>query len=146
MLLERQTALQNAEAGQAQAEREVTLAVNGLRRLLGRDVPLPADPAAYAPVTFQVANIDETALVARALTARPEVARAQVAVLDAGANLRTAELDTRLPDLSAAAQFGQIGTTDSTSGKRVAANFNLKTGVASAQATLPLNDTYPRTT
>lgn len=141
VLLERQTALQNAEAGQAQAEREVTLAVNGLRRLLGRDVPLPGDPAAYAPVTFQVANTDETALVARALTARPEVARAQVAVLDAGANLRTAELDTRLPDLSAAAQFGQIGTTDSTSGKRVAANFNLKTGVASAQATLPLNDT-----
>lgn len=141
VLLERQTALQNAEAGQAQAERGVTLAINGLRRLLNRDVPLPGDPAAYAPVTFQVADTDEAALVARALTARPEVARAQVAVLDAGASLRAAELDARLPDLSAAAQFGQIGTTDSTSGKRVAANFNLKAGVASAQATLPLNDT-----
>ncbi|WP_233554819.1 TolC family protein [Deinococcus cavernae] len=140
-LLERQTALQNAEAGQAQAERGVTLAVNQLRRLLNRDVTLPNTPTASAPLTFRVSDLNEAGLIARALSTRPEVARAAVSVQDAQASLRAAELDARLPDLNASGQFGEIGSSDSASGKRVSGSFNLKTGVASAQATFPLSDT-----
>lgn len=140
-LLERQTALQNAEAAQAQAERGLTLATNQLRRLLNREFSVPTDPAAFTPLTFSVANPDEGALINRALSARPEVARAGASVQDALANVQAAELDARLPDLSAAAQFGQLGTTDSTGGKRVSGNFNLKSGVAGVQATWPLSDT-----
>lgn len=141
VLLERQGTLQNAEAGEAQAQRAVTLAANQLRRLLNRDVTLPTDPAAYTPLGFRVSSTDEAALIARALQARPEVARAQVSVQDAQAALRTAQMDARLPDVTATAQFGQLGTTESASGKRVTTSLNVKTGVASAQATLPLSDT-----
>lgn len=136
-LLQRQTDLQNAEAGVGNAERAVQSALSSLQRLLGREV------SGVTPLTteFTVTDLNEAALLSRALATRPEIARAELAVADAQASLQTARRELVWPDLSVSGQFGQLGSIEGTAGKRVSGSLNLTTGVASAQVALPLADT-----
>lgn len=140
-LLAREGALEDARAAQRQARTNVDLAARGLANLLGQPVTLPATAAAFGPlpaVPSLLAPLGD--LVARALAARPEVTRAENDLADAQAQLRTAQLDARLPDVTASVQYGQLGSTQAQAGRVVSGSLNLKTGVLAAQASLPLRD------
>ena len=140
-LLERQAAAEQARAGAEQAGRGLSLAAAQLSRVLGRSVTLSGNPADYAPVgTLVPANLQGQpldALIARALTQRPEIARTQAGLADAQAALASAERDQRLPDLSASVQAGQFA---STGGRTVGGSFGLKSGTVSGQLNFPLKE------
>ncbi|GAA5534446.1 TolC family protein [Deinococcus aluminii] len=140
-LLARRDAVADAQAAQRQARANVDLAARGLANLLGQAVTLPTDAAAFGPLPAAPRDPGPLdALIARALTARPEVARAQNDLADAQAQVRAAQLDARLPDLTASVQYGQLGTTQTTAGRTVGGSLNVKTGVLAGQVSLPLRD------
>ena len=165
-LLERQIGLEQARAALVQAEQNLTLAEAGLGRLLGRPLRLPRDPAAYAELdgfaaralpglrlpelalpspsgvpgqTGELGEAELGALVARALSQRPEPARAAAALADARVALDTATRDQRLPDLSASVQAGQLGATAG-QGRTAGASFGLRSGTLGAQLSVPLRE------
>lgn len=140
-LLTAQAALESAQAAQGQATRAAAQAARSVTRLLGRAVTLPATAAGYAalPSAPAVAPLDE--LIARALLGRPEVARARAALTDAQAGVQAAQLDARLPDVSASAVYGQLSDAQGNPGKTVSGSLSLKTGVLGVQASVPLRDT-----
>ncbi|WP_146009614.1 TolC family protein, partial [Deinococcus planocerae] len=110
--------------------------------LLGQPVTLPARAAAFGPLPAapgQPAALE--AQITRALATRPEVARAGNDLADAQAQLRAAQLDVRLPDLSASAQYGQLTTGQSGAATRtVGGSLDVKTGVLAGQVSFPLRD------
>ncbi|GGL99042.1 TolC family protein [Deinococcus aerophilus] len=140
-LLERQAALQSAQASRDGAARGVALAAAQLTRVLGQPITLPGDPAAFGALPLLAPAGDLSALLARALAARPEIARAEVALADAGAGLSAAELDARVPDLTASVRAGQLGGGQGGAGRVVSGNLNSKSGVLGAQLSVPLKDT-----
>ncbi|MFC4638453.1 TolC family protein [Deinococcus hohokamensis] len=150
-LLDRQGAQEQAQAGVAQARRALEVAAGQLRRLLGRDVPLPTDPQAYAPLGAELlpaelralagAALNEADLLRRALVARPEVVRAQVGLSDAQIALEAARRAAGLPDVTASVQAGQLSDAQGRSGRTISAGLGVRSGVLSAQASLPLRDT-----
>ncbi|WP_216324677.1 TolC family protein [Deinococcus aestuarii] len=141
-LLVRQGAFDDAQAAQEQARTNVDLAARGLANLLGQPVTLPAGATAFGPLPAapgQPAALE--AQITRALATRPEVARAQNDLADAQAQLRAAQLDVRLPDLSASAQYGQLTSSTSTIATRtVGGSLDVKTGVLAGQVSFPLRD------
>lgn len=139
-LLARQGAVTDAQAAQAQARSQVNLAARQLANLLGQAVTLPTDPTAFSPLpAAPQAPSDAEALVARALLARPEVARARNDLADAEAQVEAARLDARLPDLTASVQVGQLAVgTQTTSGRTASASLDVKTGVLAGQVSVPL--------
>ncbi|MBI0445030.1 TolC family protein [Deinococcus sp. DB0503] len=140
-LLARQDALADAQAAQRQARMNVDLAARGLANLLGQSVTLPADAEAFGPLPpVPQSPSSAEALVTRALATRPEVARAQNDLADAQAQLRAAQRDARLPDLTASVQYGQLATTQAETGRVVGGSLNVKTGVLAGQVSLPLRD------
>ncbi|MEW6420434.1 MAG: TolC family protein [Deinococcota bacterium] len=144
-LLARQDALADAQAAQRQARANLDLAAQGLANLLGQPVTLPADAAAFGPLPAAPQGPGPVdALVSRALSSRPEVARAQNDLADAQAQLRAAQLDARLPDLTASVQYGQLATTQAQAGRVVGGSLNVKTGVLTGQASQPLRDSSDR--
>ncbi|WP_034386506.1 TolC family protein [Deinococcus sp. YIM 77859] len=146
-LLAREGALEDARAAQRQARLEVDLAARGLANLLGQPVTLPTDAAAFGPLPAVPAPPGPLeSLVARALAARPEVTRAENDLADAQAQLRSAQLDARLPDVTASVQYGQLGSTQTSAGRVVGGSLNLKAGVLAAQASFPLRDPGERPT
>ena len=140
-LLERQAALQSAQASRDAAARGVAQAAAQLTRLLGQPLALPGDAAAFGELPLLAPAGDLDALLARAFAARPEIARAQVAVADAGAGLSAAELDARLPDLTASVRAGQLSDGQGGAGRVVSGSLNSKSGVLGAQLSVPLKDT-----
>ncbi|GAA5513560.1 hypothetical protein Dcar01_02301 [Deinococcus carri] len=146
-LLARQDALADAQAAQREARTNLDLAARGLANLLGRPVTLPTDPAAFSPLPpIPQAPAAPDALIGRALTARPEVARARNDLADAQAQVRAAQLDARLPDLTASVQYGELGTTQTTAGRVVGGSLNVKTGVLAGQVSFPLKEATDRPT
>ncbi|WP_288481433.1 TolC family protein [uncultured Deinococcus sp.] len=140
-LLQSRGALAQAQAAQAQAARGVQSAAQGLARVLGGPVTLPGTAAEYAPLpTLGDGTAAEAALLARAATARPEIARALAGLADAQAGLVAAQRDATLPDLTAAVQAGQLSDAQGNAGRLVSGSLNLKTGVLGAQVSLPLRD------
>ena len=148
-LLERQASVEQARAGATQASRGLTLAAAQLSRLTGQSVTLSGNPADYAPVSTLVpAGLLEESLdtlIARALTQRPEIARAQVGLADAQAALARAERDQRLPDITASVQAGQLGSAGG-GGRTVGGSFGLKSGTVSGQVSFPLKEPTTRVT
>ncbi|MDO4245440.1 MAG: TolC family protein [Deinococcus sp.] len=146
-LLERQASVEQARAGVAQAGRGLTLAAAQLSRLTGQSVTLSGNLADYAPVSTLVPAglLQEPldALIARALTQRPEIARAQAGLADAQAALTRAERDQRLPDITASVQAGQLGSTGG-GGRTVGGSFGLKSGTVSGQVSFPLKEPTTR--
>ncbi|PNY79884.1 TolC family protein [Deinococcus koreensis] len=140
-LLERQGALEGAQAGQARAARGVALAAQAVARVLGTPVTLPARAAEFAPLPDTQPGQDLAALLARADGRRPEVARARASLADAQANLSATTLDARLPDLSASVRAGQLSDGQGGSGRILSGSLNVKTGVLGAQLSVPLRDT-----
>lgn len=140
-LLERQGALEGAQAAQASAARGVALAAQAVARVLGTPVTLPARGADFAPLPEVTPGQELAALLARAHQRRPEVARARAALADAQANLSATTLDARLPDLSASVRAGQLSDGQGGSGQTVSGSLNVKTGVLGAQLSVPLRDT-----
>ncbi|EYB66563.1 outer membrane efflux protein [Deinococcus phoenicis] len=142
-LLARQDALREAQAAQRQARANVDLAARGLANLLGQSVTLPEGAAAFGslPAAPQTPGPLDP-LIARALTARPEVARAQNDLADARAQQQAAQLDARLPDLTASVQYGELATTgtQSQAGRVIGGSLNVKTGVLAGQVSVPLRD------
>lgn len=144
-LLDRQAGVEQARAAAEQATRGLELAAAQLTRLLGQPAPLPTRAADYVPVTALVPagvltdSLD--ALLTRARAQRPELARAAAALADAQAALAAAQLDQRVPDLTAAVQVGQFAATG---GRTLSGNFGLKTGTVSGQVNFPLRE--PTTT
>ncbi|WP_019588084.1 TolC family protein [Deinococcus apachensis] len=146
-LLARQGALDDARAAQRQAQANVDLAARSLANLLGGAVTLPTDPAAFSPLPAAPSDPGPLdALVARALTGRPEVARAGNDLADARARVQAAQLDARLPDLTASAQYGELAGAQGTAGRVVGASLNAKTGVLAGQISVPLRDSGERPT
>lgn len=138
-LLDRQAALESAQAGRDRAARGLTQARLSVTRLLGRD-PLPAAPELNRPLPDLTPGGDEAALIARALSQRPEVRRAQATLADAQAQRDAAALDARLPDLSASVSAGQIASASGSAGRTVSGSLNVKTGVLGAQISVPLRE------
>lgn len=141
-LLVRQGAFDDAQAAQEQARTNVDLTARQLANLLGQPVTLPAGAAAFGPLPAAPgAPGPLDAQITRALAARPEVARAANDLADAQAQLRAAQLDVRLPDLSASVQYGQLTTSTSTVATRtVGGSLDVKTGVLAGQVSFPLRD------
>lgn len=146
-LLARQAALDDARAAQRQARANVDLAARSLANLLGGAVTLPTDPAAFSPLPAAPGDPGPLdALVARALTGRPEVTRAQNDLSDARARVQAAGLDARLPDLTASVQYGELAGAQGTAGRVVGASLNAKTGVLAGQVSVPLRNAGERPT
>lgn len=147
-LLERQAAAEQARAAAEQTDRGLTLAAAQLSRVLGRSVTLSGNPADYAPVSTLVpAGLLEQpldALLARALTQRPELARAQAGLADAQAALAAAERDQKVPDLTASVQAGQVASSGA--GRTVGGSFGLKSGTVSGQVNFPLTEPTTKVT
>mgnify|MGYP002652193619 CR=1 FL=1 len=127
----------------------LTLAAAQLSRLTGQSVTLSGNLADYAPVStlVPVGLLQEPldALIARALTQRPEIARAQAGLADAQAALARAERDQRLPDITASVQAGQLGSAGG-GGRTVGGSFGLKSGTVSGQVSFPLKEPTTRVT
>lgn len=140
-VLERQAALESAQAARDQAARGVTLAAAQLTRVLGRPLALPTDPGRVGGLPNLTPSGDLDTLLARALKARPEIARAEVSLADAQAALAAAQRSARLPDLTAGIRAGQLSDGQGGSGKVVSGSLNSKTGVLGVQASVPLKDT-----
>ena len=140
-LLAQQAAFETAQAAQTRAERAQAQALRSLNRLLGTPAALPAQAAAFAPLPALTVSGDLGALLERALSRRPEVARAQAALADAQAGLSAARLDARLPDVSASVRAGQLSDAAGNSGRLVSGTLNVKQGTLGAQVSLPLKDT-----
>lgn len=138
-LLDRQANLEAAQAGRDRAARAVTQARAALTRLLGTD-PLPATPDLSRPLPDLTPAGDEATLVARALTARPEVRRAQATLADAQAARDAAALAARLPDVTASVTAGQLASASGAAGRTVSGSLNLTTGVLGAQVSVPLRE------
>ncbi|WP_425148192.1 TolC family protein [Deinococcus sp.] len=141
-LLDKQAAQQQAQAGLDDARSALDSAVRQLYNTLGTPAPDPADwhfvgvaplPAAPAPL--------ET-LLARAAQSRSEVFKARSALEDAQAGLEIAQLNRTLPSLSVSAQYGQLGSSTSSSttssGSTVSSSLDLKAGTLSASVSVPL--------
>ncbi|WP_415831261.1 TolC family protein, partial [Deinococcus frigens] len=140
-VLERQSALESAGAARDRAARGVNLAAAQLTRVLGQPLTLPTDLGGFGPLPNLTPSGDLNTLLSRALSARPEIARAEVSLADAQAALATAQRNARLPDLSASVRAGQLSDGQGGSGKIVSASLNSGTGVLGVQASLPLKDT-----
>ncbi len=136
-LLSQVATLEGARAGRDQAARALTQAGQTLTRLLGQDMPV-ATLDLTRPLPDLTPGGDEAALVARALTQRPEVRRAQATLADAQAQRDAAALDARLPDLSASVSAGQLTSAQGSAGRTVSGTLNVKTGTLGAQVSLPL--------
>lgn len=140
-LLERQGAVISAQAGLARAERQKSLVAQQLVRLLERRIELPQKSSQLEPLTWPLDARNEEKLVQLALEARPEIAKAQAAILDAETALGVARRAHMLPDLNAGVRVGQLNDGAGGSGNVISANLNLKTGVLSGKATMALKDT-----
>ncbi|MBB5234559.1 TolC family protein [Deinococcus budaensis] len=138
-LLARQGALTDAEAALREARTDVDLAARALANLLGGPVTLPVDPAAFGPLPAAPGDPGPAEpLVARALGGRPEVQRAAGDLADAQAQRRAAELDARLPDLSAGVQVGELAGAQGAAGRVIGGSLDFKSGVLAGQVSVPL--------
>jgi outer membrane protein len=145
VLLARQGALDDAQAAARQARINVDLAARGLANLLGGAVTLPTDAAAFGPLPdVPTASVPLDALIARALTGRAEVARAENDLTDAQAQLRAAGLDARLPDLSAGVQYGELAGAQGGAGRVIGGSLDVKSGVLAGQVSIPLGSSGER--
>ena len=140
-VLERQSALESAQAARDRAARGVGLAAAQLTRVLGQPLALPTDLSRLGGLPDLTPSGDLSALLARALSARPEIARAEVALADAQAALASAQRNARFPDVTAGIRAGQLSDGQGGSGRTVGGSLNSKTGVLSVQASIPLKDT-----
>ncbi|MDV6375594.1 TolC family protein [Deinococcus arenicola] len=140
-VLERQAALESAQAGRDRAARGVNLAAAQLTRVLGRPLAIPSDISSLGGLPDLTPGNDLNALLTRALNARPEIARAEVSLADAVAALNSAQRSARLPEVTASVQAGQLSATQEGAGRTVSASLSSKTGVLGAQLSLPLKDT-----
>ncbi|GGS22288.1 TolC family protein [Deinococcus knuensis] len=140
-LLAQQAAFENAQAAQTRAERTQAQALRSLNRLLGAPVTLPAQAGAFAPLPTVTVNGTLPELLDRALSRRPEVARAQAALADAQAGLSAAQLDARFPDVTASVRAGQLSDATGNSGRVFSGTLNVKQGTLGAQVSVPLKDT-----
>lgn len=140
-VLGQQAALENARAAQGRATRAAAQASRALTRLLGQSVTLSAQAADFAPPPQVTVTDDLSTLIARAQQRRPEVARARAGLGDAQAGLSAAQLDARLPDLTAGVRAGQLVDAQGNAGRTVSGSLNLKAGTLGAQVSLPLRDT-----
>ncbi|GGO24944.1 TolC family protein [Deinococcus humi] len=140
-VLERQAALESAQAAREKAARGVTLAAAQLTRVLGQPLTLPTDLRSLGGLPTLNPSNDLNTLLARALNARPEIARAEVSLADAQAALAAAQRNARLPDLTAGIRAGQLSDGQGGSGRVVSGSLNAKTGVLGVQASIPLKDT-----
>lgn len=141
-VLERQAAVEKAQADVADASRKVILAREQLSRLLGRDMPMPAQASGFAGLPkFRASKKSESDLIKRALVGRPEVGRAKNALADAKVVLAAAKRNQVLPDITASLRVGGVSTTQTKSQPTVSvgSSFNLKTGVLGAQVDVPIN-------
>lgn len=141
-VLERQAAVEKAQASVANASRQVILAREQLSRLLGRDVPMPAQASGFAALPqFGASKQSEAVLIKRALVGRPEVGKAANTLKDAQVGLAATKRDQVLPDLTANLRVGGVATAKgkAESTVSVGSSFNLKTGVLGAQLDIPVN-------
>ncbi|MEF2280446.1 TolC family protein [Deinococcus sp. YIM 134068] len=140
-LLARQGGEEDARSAREQARVNVDLAARQLANLLGRAVTLPTGAAAFGPLPAapaEPAALD--AQISRALTGRPEILRSQNDLADARGQVRAAQLDARLPDLSAGVQYGELTTSTTTATRTVGGSLNVKTGVLAGQVSFPIRD------
>lgn len=140
-VLERQSALESAQAARDKAARGVNLAAAQLTRVLGRPLALPGDLSGFGALPNLTPSGDLNTLLSRALSARPEIARAEVSLADAQAALAAAQRNARLPDLTAGVRAGQLSNATGNAGRTVSGSLNSRTGVLGVQVSLPLKDT-----
>ncbi|WP_075835937.1 TolC family protein, partial [Deinococcus marmoris] len=140
-VLERQSALESAQAARDKAVRGVNLAAAQLTRVLGRPLALPGDLSSFGSLPNLAPSSDLNTLLSRALSARPEIAKAEAALADAQAALAAAQRDARLPDLTAGVRAGQLSDAKGNAGRTVSGSLNSRTGVLGVQVSLPLKDT-----
>ncbi|WP_415791684.1 TolC family protein, partial [Deinococcus saxicola] len=140
-VLERQSALESVQAAREKAARGVNLAAAQLTRVLGRPLTLPTDLSGFGTLPNLTPSGDLNTLLSRALSARPEIAKAEGALADALAALADAQRNARLPDLTAGVRAGQLSDARGNAGRTVSGSLNSRTGVLGVQVSLPLKDT-----